>query len=65
MARLPAEIVLDGEEEAQLKQWRRRRKTSAGLHLRAGIVLDCADGYSGEEIAEWHHTSQHFCHRKR
>ena len=58
MARLPVEIVLDNEEEAELERWRRRRKTTAGLHVRAGIILDCARGYSGEEIAERHHTSQ-------
>ena len=28
------------------------------MHLRAGIILDCAHGYSGEEIAERHATSQ-------
>jgi transposase-like protein len=58
MARLPVEIVLDNEEEAELERLRRRRKTTAGLHVRAGIILDCARGYSGEEIAERHHTSQ-------
>jgi transposase len=58
MGRRAAEIVLSESEEAELKRWRRRRKTSTGLHLRAGIVLDCARGYSGEEIAERHATSQ-------
>ena len=58
MARLPVEIVLDKEEEAELERWRRRRNTTAGLHVRARIILDCARGYSGEEIAERHHTSQ-------
>jgi transposase len=58
MARLPAEIVLEEHEEAELNQWLRRRNTAAGLHLRAGIVLDCAHGYSGEEIAERRRTSQ-------
>ena len=57
MARPPTEIVLDSEEEAELQRWYRRRKTSAGLHLRAGIVLDCAHGYPGEEIARKHRTS--------
>lgn len=56
MGRLPAEIVLSEDEEAKLKRW--RRNTAIGLHLRAGIVLDCARGYSGEEIAERHRTSQ-------
>jgi len=58
MARRPAEIELTHAEEAELKRWRRRRRTRAGLHFRAGIVLDCARGYSGEQIAERHHTSQ-------
>lgn len=58
MGRSAAEIVLSESEEAELKRWRRRRKTSTGLHVRAGIVLDCARGYSGEEIAERHATSQ-------
>lgn len=57
MGRLPAAIVLSEEEEAELKRWRRRRNTATGLHVRAGIVLDCARGYSGEEIAERHRTS--------
>ncbi len=58
MGRAPAAIELSEDEEAQLKRWRRRRNTTTGLHLRAGIVLDCARGYSGEEIAERHNTSQ-------
>lgn len=58
MGRSAAVIVLSEEEEAELKRWRRRRNTASGLHLRAGIVLDCAQGYSGEEIAERHRTSQ-------
>ena len=58
MGRSPALIVLSDEEEAELKRWRRRRNTSTGLHVRAGIVLDCAHGYSGEEIAERQRTSQ-------
>ena len=58
MGRLPTAIVLSKEEEAELKCWRRRRNLAAGLHLRAGIVLDCAQGYSGEVIAERHRTSQ-------
>ena len=58
MARPAAEIVLNHEEEAELKRWLGRRNTTVGLHLRAGIVLDCARGFSGEEIAERHHTSK-------
>jgi transposase len=58
MGRTPAAIELSEVEEAELKRWRRRRNTTTGLHFRAGIVLDCARGYSGEEIAERHNTSQ-------
>ena len=58
MGRTAAQIELTDAEEAELKRWRRRRNTSTGLHFRSGIVLDCAKGYSGEEIAERHQTSQ-------
>ena len=58
MGRLPVAIELSEAEEAELKGWRRRRTISSGLHFRAGIVLDCARGYSGEVIAERRHTSQ-------
>ena len=58
MGRVPVAIELSVAEEAELKGWRRRRNTTSGLHFRAGIVLDCARGYSGEEIAERHHTNQ-------
>jgi transposase len=58
MGRRAAIIELSAAEEAELKSWRRRRNTSNALHTRAGIVLDCARDYSGEEIAERHNTSQ-------
>lgn len=58
MGRGATEIVLSQEEEAELKRWRRRRNTPTGLHTRAGIVLDCARGLPGDQIAERHHTSQ-------
>jgi len=58
MGRSPAAIELSEDEEAELRRWRRRRNTTTALHFRAGIVLDCAGGYSGEEIAERHQTSQ-------
>lgn len=58
MGRVATPIVLSAEERAELEGWRRRRNTRAGLHLRAGIVLDCARGLPGEEIAERHRTSQ-------
>lgn len=58
MARTAPRIELSEMERSELESWRRRRNTSVGLHLRAGIILDCADGYSGEEIADRHNTSQ-------
>lgn len=59
MSRPPAEIVLTEDEQEILESWRRRRNTKAGLHFRAGIILDCARGYCSDEIAEQHGTSQH------
>ena len=58
MGRRAAEIVLSDEERAQLQSWRRRRSGRSGLYVRAGIVLDCAAGLSGAQIAERHQTSQ-------
>ena len=58
MGRRAAEIVLNHEERAELQRWRRRRSRRLGLYVRAGIVLDCAAGLPGAEIAERHRTSQ-------
>ena len=58
MGRRAAEIVLSEEERAELQRWRRRHSGRSGLYVRAGIVLDCAAGLSGAEIAERHQTSQ-------
>ena len=58
MGRPATEIVLSDEERAELQHWRRRRTGSSGLYVRAGIVLDCAAGFTGEEIAERHLISQ-------
>ena len=58
MGRRATEIVLSDEERAELQRWRRRRSGSSGLYVRAGIVLDCAAGLSGAQIAERHRTSQ-------
>lgn len=57
MARPARSITLTPEEQTELNRWRRRRKTANALHLRAGIILDCASGYSGIEIARRHHTT--------
>ena len=58
MGRRAIQIELTEDEEQELNRFRRRRNTSSGLHLRAGIVLDCAQGFSGQEIAERHDVSQ-------
>ena len=58
MGRRAAEIVLSEEERAELQRWRQRHSGRSGLYVRAGIVLDCAAGLSGAEIAERHRTSQ-------
>ena len=58
MGRAAAKIVLSEEEREELQRWRRRRTGSSGLYVRAGIVLDCAAGLSGAEIAERRRTSQ-------
>ena len=58
MGRRATEIVLSSEERAELQRWRRRRSGSSGLYVRAGIVLDCAAGLSGAQVAERHQTSQ-------
>ena len=58
MGRPATEIILSDEERAELQHRRRRRTGSAGLYVRAGIVLDCAAGFTGKEIAERHRTSQ-------
>ena len=58
MGRSATEILLSDEEKAELERWRRQRTGSSGLYVRAGIVLDCAAGLSGREVAERHRTSQ-------
>ena len=58
MARRPAEIVLSEEERRERESWSRRRNTRAGLHRRARVVLDCVRGYTGQEIAKRHQTSE-------
>lgn len=58
MGRPAAEILLSDEETRELQRWRRQRTGPSGLYVRAGIVLDCAAGFSGEQIAERHRVSQ-------
>jgi len=47
-----AEIVLSADERAELEGWARRRSSSAGLAMRARIVLAAADGGSNTELAD-------------
>lgn len=47
-----APVVLSEDERMALEGFRRRRKTSQALSLRAGIVLGCADGMGNGEVAE-------------
>ncbi len=49
MGRPAAAIILSDEERGELQRWRRSGRS--GLYVRAGIVLDCAAGLSGAEIA--------------
>lgn len=58
MGRRAPEIELDTFERETLEAWRRRRKTANALHVRAGIVLDCADGLPGKEISRRNKVSQ-------
>jgi transposase len=58
MTRKAIQIELTEAEREQLRAWRRARKTGAGLTLRAGIVLDCAEGLSGQESALRQKTSE-------
>ena len=58
MGRPAAAIILSEEEREGLERWLRWRSGSSGMHVIAGIVLDCAAGLSGAEIAERHRTSQ-------
>ena len=47
-----AEVVLSAVEEEQLKAWALRRKTAQALALRSRIVLACAQGMSGNDVAQ-------------
>lgn len=51
MGRPKAELVLNEAERDQLQAWVRRGKTAQALSLRAGIVLDCAQGLSNNATA--------------
>jgi transposase len=44
-------LELSAPERAQLQQWVRRGRTSQSLALRARIILACADGADGTDVA--------------
>jgi transposase len=46
-----AELVLTGDERAQLLRWARRARSSQALALRARIVLACAEGVNNKQVA--------------
>ena len=58
MGRMPTAIILDEDQKKTLEHWRRRSNTKAGLHLRAGIILDCVRGDESRDIARTHGVSR-------
>jgi transposase len=46
-----AELTLTDEERAQLVRWERRATSAQALALRSRIVLACAEGVSGKDVA--------------
>src|SRR2546426_3941298 len=46
-----AELVVSPEDRAELLRWTHRRKSSHGLAQRAEIILRCAAGYPGRQVA--------------
>ncbi len=55
--RKPIKLELSESERAELEQWVRRHKTPAAEKLRAELILDCAAGLSGREIAVRHRVT--------
>jgi transposase len=52
MGRPPAVVTLTEQERETLERWARRAKSSQVLAQRCRIVLACADGLPGKQIAE-------------
>jgi transposase len=52
IGRPPAEVTLTEQELETLERWARRAKSSQVLAQRCRIVLACADGLPGKQIAE-------------
>jgi transposase/transcriptional regulator with XRE-family HTH domain len=46
-----AELTLSDEEREQLMRWERRATSAQSLALRSRIVLACAEGLSGKDVA--------------
>jgi transposase len=55
--RKPIKLELADSERSELLQWVRRRKTPAAQKQRAELILDCAEGQPGREIAARHGVS--------
>ncbi len=49
-----AQVTLSEADRQELQAWRRRRKTAQALFMRAGIILDCADGLDNSAVAKRH-----------
>ncbi len=58
MGRRATPVILSDAEREELQRLCRRRKSERGLSQRAAIVLDCADGLKGREIAQRHGVDQ-------
>lgn len=58
MGRPSAVISLSEPDRSTLEAWSRQRTVAAALKLRADIVLDCAQGLSGGEVARRHRVSE-------
>jgi len=52
IGRPPAEVTLTEQERETLQRWARRAKSSQVLAQRCRIVLACADGLPGKQVAE-------------
>ncbi len=58
MGRQATLIILTDAEREQLQGLCRRRKSERGMSQRAGIVLDCAAGLRGKDIARRHRVDE-------
>ena len=58
MGRRATPIILTDAEREQLQGLCRRRKSERGISQRAGIVLDCAAGLKGAQMARRHRVNE-------